>query len=71
MEMEKQKYLDELTYEIVGTTIEVQKKTGRELLKNVYRQCLKERLLHRNITFLAEIGIPVLYKKQQLEIDFI
>ncbi|MDO9187224.1 MAG: GxxExxY protein [Bacteroidia bacterium] len=68
--MEIQKHLDELTYEIVGTTIEVQKKTGRELLKNVYRQCLKEGLLHRKIFFLAEIGIPVLYKKQ-LEIDFI
>lgn len=66
-----QNYSDELTYEIVGTTIEVQKKTGRELLKNVYRQCVKEGLLHGKINFLAEMRISVLYKKQQLELDFI
>ncbi len=66
-----QKHSDELTYEIVGTTIEVQKKTGRELLKNVYRQCLKEGLLHRKIIFLTEMRIPSLYNNKQLEIDFI
>ncbi|MCE9538597.1 MAG: GxxExxY protein [Bacteroidetes bacterium] len=65
-----QKHIDELTYEIVGTTIEVQKKTGRELLKNVYRQCLKEGLLHGKMFFLTEMRIPVLYKNEQLEIDF-
>lgn len=68
--MEIQKHLDELTYEIVGTTIEVHKKTGRELLKNVYHQCLKEGLLHRKIIFLTEMRIPALYNNKQMEIDF-
>lgn len=68
--MEIQKYLDELTYEIVGTTIEVHKIMGRKLLGNVYHQGLKEGLLHRKINFLTEIRIPVLYKNKQLEIDF-
>lgn len=66
-----QKYSDELTYEIVGTTIEVHKKTGKELLKNVYNKYLKEALLHRKIIFLTEMRIPELYKNKQLEIDFI
>lgn len=65
-----QKHSDELTYEIVGTTIEVHKKTGKELLKNVYNKYFKEALLHRKIIFLTEMTIPVLYKNKQLEIDF-
>ena len=65
-----QKYLDELTYEIVGAAIEVHKIMGRGLLESVYHQCLKEELLHRKINFLTEMRIPVLYKNKELEIEF-
>ena len=65
-----QKYLDELTYEIVGAAIDVHKIMGRGLLESVYHQCLKEELLHRKINFLTEMKIPVLYKNKELEIDF-
>lgn len=65
-----QKYLDELTYEIVGSAIEVHKTMGRGLLESVYQQCLKEELLHRKINFLTEMRIPVIYKNRELEIDF-
>ncbi len=68
--MVTQKYLDELTYEIVGAAIEVHKIMGRGLLESVYHQCLKEELLHRKINFLTEMRIPVLYKEKELEIDF-
>jgi GxxExxY protein len=65
-----QKYLDQLTYEIVGAAIEVQKIMGRGLLENVYHECLKEELKHRKINFLTEMRIPVVYKNKELEIDF-
>ena len=65
-----QKYLDELTYEIVGAAIEVHKIMGRGLLESVYHQCLKEELLHRKINFLTEMRIPVFYKNKELEIEF-
>ena len=65
-----QKYLDKLTYEVVGAAIEVHKIMGRGLLENVYHQCLKEELLHRKINFLTEMRIPVLYKNKEIEIDF-
>jgi len=65
-----QKYLDELTYEVVGSAIEVHKVMGRGLLESVYHKCLKEELLHRKINFLTEMKIPVLYKNKELEIDF-
>ena len=65
-----QKYLDELTYVVVGAAIEVHKIMGRGLLESVYHQCLKEELLHRKINFLTEMKVPVLYKNKELEIDF-
>lgn len=65
-----QKYLDELTYEVVGSAIEVHKIMGRGLLESIYHQCLMEELLHRKINFLTEMRIPVLYKEKELTIDF-
>jgi GxxExxY protein len=65
-----QKYLDNLSYQVVGAAIEVHKIMGRGLLESVYHQCLKEELAHRKINFLTEMKIPVLYKNKELEIDF-
>ena len=65
-----QKYLDELTYEIVGSAIEVHKIMGRGLLESVYHACLKEELKHRKINFLSEMAIPIVYKGKLLETDF-
>ena len=65
-----QKYLDELTYEVIGSAIEVHKTMGRGLLENVYHMCLKEELLHRKINFLTEMKVPLLYKDKELHIDF-
>ena len=65
-----QKYLDELTYEVVGSAIEVHKIMGRGLLESVYHKCIKEELIHRKINFLSEMKIPLIYKEKELEIDF-
>jgi len=64
------KYLDDLTYQIIGSAIEVHKIMGRGLLESVYHQCLKEELALRGINFLTEMKIPVLYKGKNLNIDF-
>ncbi|MCO6460162.1 MAG: GxxExxY protein [Saprospiraceae bacterium] len=63
-------YLDKLTYQIIGSAIEVHKFMGRGLLESVYHQCLKEELLHRKINFQTEMKIPVDYKGKLLDIDF-
>jgi GxxExxY protein len=65
-----QKYLDELTYEVVGSAIEVHKFMGRGLLESVYHQCLIEELKHRKINFLTEMKVPVIYKGKSLDINF-
>jgi GxxExxY protein len=65
-----QKYLDELTYEVIGSAIEVHKTMGRGLLENVYHLCLKEELTHRKINFLTEMKVPLVYKSKDLQVDF-
>lgn len=65
-----QKYLEELTYEIIGSAIEVHKIMGRGLLESVYQQCMIEELIHRKINFLTELKVPVVYKEKELKIDF-
>lgn len=64
------KHLDKLTYEIIGSAIEVHKSMGRGLLESVYHECLKEELIHRKINFLTEMAIPVKYRDKILDIDF-
>ena len=64
------KYLDELTYEIIGSAIEVHKIMGRGLLESVYHQCLKEELSYRKINFHTEMKVPIIYKTKELITDF-
>lgn len=65
-----QKYLDEITYEVIGSAIEVHKIMGRGLLENIYHHCLIEELNSKKINFSTEMKIPVLYKEKELKIDF-
>ena len=65
-----QKYLNDLTFELIGAAIEVHKAIGRGLLESVYHQCLKEELLLRKINFISEMKVPLIYKTKELEIDF-
>ena len=64
------KYLNDLTYEVVGAVIEVQKHMGRGLLESVYHECMKEELMSRKISFVSELRLPVVYKEKILNVDF-
>ena len=63
------KYLNDLTYEIIGCAIEVHKVLGRGLLESVYHRCLIEELLFRKINFLTEMKVPIVYRNKTLDID--
>ncbi len=65
-----QKYLDELTFNIIGAAIEVHKNMGSGLLESVYQQCMIEELTNRNINFVSEFKVPVVYKGKELDIEF-
>lgn len=64
-----QKYLDELSYELIGACIEVHKAIGKGLLENIYHQCLKEELTFRKINFVTEMKVPLLYRGKELNTD--
>lgn len=68
--MVTRKYLDDLTYEVIGSAIQVHKAMGRGLLESVYHECLKEEFTHRKINFITEMRIPIEYRNKILDIDF-
>jgi GxxExxY protein len=65
-----QKYLDELTFNVIGAAIEGHKNMGSGLLESVYQQCMIEELTNRNINFISEFKVPVVYKGKELDIEF-
>lgn len=68
--MVTRKYLDDLTYQVIGSAIQVHKAMGRGLLESVYHECLKEEFTHRKISFITEMRIPIEYRNKILDIDF-
>lgn len=64
------KYLNEITFQVIGAAIDVQRNIGRGLLERVYHECMKEELKHRKINFQTEMQVPLLYKGKILSTDF-
>ena len=56
------KYLDKLTYLIMGAAIEVHRELGPGLLESVYHECLKKEFELRGIGFLTQHVVNVDYK---------
>ncbi len=69
MDLVTKKQLDELTYEIVGSAIEVHKAIGPGLLESVYHNCFKKELSLRKINFKSELAVPLFYKGERLATD--
>lgn len=69
MKVLTKKHLDDLTYEIIGSCIEVHKELGPGLLESIYHKCLKKELTTRGINFVSELSIPVFYKGEAIDTD--
>jgi len=65
------RYLDELTYKIIGCAIEVHKQLGPGLLESVYQKCFNHELLIKGLNFISQVCTPVNYKGLILEADLI
>lgn len=63
------RYLDELTYGIVGAAIEVHKFIGPGLLESVYHKCLKQELFQRKLKYLSEFVVPIEYKGIEMDAE--
>jgi GxxExxY protein len=63
------KYLNEITYNVVGAAIEVHKTLGPGLLESVYHKCLKYELSYRGMVYESEFPVNVKYKGLDLDAD--
>jgi GxxExxY protein len=51
-----------LTEQIIGAAIEVHRLLGPGLLESVYEECMCHELRLRQIPFVAQVELPVIYK---------
>ena len=61
------KFLNELTYEIIGVAIEVHRHLGPGLLESVYHSCMQEEFKLRDIPVKSQMVIPIEYKGLDLD----
>lgn len=64
--MKTQKYINDLSFAVVGCAIEVHKQVGPGLLESVYHACLLDELENNNIEAKSQIFVPILYKGKDL-----
>ncbi len=62
--------LEEIGRQIVDAAYEVHKTLGPGLLESAYEACLKYELYSRNIKFLSQMEIPVVYKGVTVDIAY-
>jgi GxxExxY protein len=59
-----------LTDCIIGAAIEVHRELGPGLLEDVYCECLAEELRLRQMAFLRELELPVVYKGRPIASNY-
>jgi GxxExxY protein len=63
------KYLNELTYKVIGCAIEVHKQLGPGLLESIYEKCFLRELALRGIIYKSQIWVPLFYKGLELDTE--
>jgi GxxExxY protein len=58
---------NDLTHRILGAAIEVHRTLGPGLLESIYSTCLHFELAARNLRFVAQRPVPIVYKGMALE----
>ena len=61
-----QKYINQISYKVVGCAIEVHKHLGPGLLESVYETCMIEELSSNGLKVLKQIPVPIKYKNKDL-----
>lgn len=63
------KYVDQLTYSVIGSAIEVHKSLGPGLIESVYERCLVRELGFKGISYETQVSVPIQYKGVYLDTD--
>jgi GxxExxY protein len=64
-----QKYLNDLTYKIIGAAIEVHKELGPGLLESIYEKCLSHLLKEMGLSLVLQQKVPLIFRGLYLECD--
>ncbi len=65
-EMITQKYINEISYRIIGCAIEVHKQLGSGLLESVYELCFIDEMRSSGLSVKSQIYVPIHYKEKNL-----
>lgn len=63
------KYLNELTYAVIGCAIEVHKHIGPGLLESVYEKCFLRELALKGLLYKNQVWVPLQYKGLKLDAE--
>ena len=61
-----QKYINEISYKIIGCAIEVHRYLGPGLLESVYEACFIEELRNAGLAVRSQLYVPINYKGKDL-----
>ncbi len=61
-----QKYINELSYKIIGCAINVHKELGSGLLESVYEACFIEELRQNEFTVTSQQRVPIIWRGKEL-----
>ena len=61
-----QKYINEISYKIIGCAIEVHRYLGPGLLESVYEACFIEELRNAGLSVRSQLYVPIKYKGKDL-----
>jgi GxxExxY protein len=64
-----QKYLNQLTFKIIGCAIEVHKELGPGLLESIYEKCLVHELELNGLRIESQLSVPVYYKGLEMNCE--
>jgi GxxExxY protein len=64
--MVTQKLIKEISHEIIGCAIEVNKSLGPGLLESVYDPCFRYELHRAGLNVQSQVHLPILYKEMDL-----
>jgi len=62
-----QKYINEISFKIIGCAIEVHKNLGPGLLESVYETCLIDEIRNAGLDVQSQIYFPLSYKGKDLD----
>ncbi len=63
-------FVDDVSYEVIGSIIDVHKHLGPGLIESTYHKCLAHEFNLRHISYISEGTFPFNYKDLDLSTDF-